>query len=82
MLYLSSGEDCSLYEDDPQMVSVQLLTGANSRQNVRKTYQSVVDMLDSDLQVIGESEKSDFFDLPQAPRKVCITFIESPIETD
>lgn len=75
--FIPIGEDCSLFEDDPQMVSIQILTGANSRQNVRKAYQSVVDMLDSDLQVIGESEKSELFDLPQAPRKVCTATTEN-----
>lgn len=66
---IDSSEDCSSLEDDPRIVSVQLLTGVNPQQNVKKAFQSMVDMLDDDLQVICASERSDFHDLPQPPRK-------------
>lgn len=59
-----------MLEDDPHLVSLQVLTGTHTRQNVRKAYQSVINMLDRNLQVIGESEISDIVGLPKPPEKV------------
>ncbi|XP_039249829.2 uncharacterized protein LOC120327571 [Styela clava] len=73
-----SSEDCSSLDDDPLIVSVHLLTEPESTSSVRKHYQGMVDMLDSDLQVICVSDKNEIREIAGKFSKIPSSDVEIP----